>query len=88
MPREFLYEPLTIDFLPEVAEKIAVMLSMGYETLDIWNCPGAPNEFQALAYLQDYVKIESLHPRQVKTLNSWMLGATIRQGKLDEPITP
>lgn len=65
-------EQRELDYLPEVAQKIAIKLSFGYDDVDTWNVYGAPTAEQQKAFLADYLNDNELHPRQIAEIKKWM----------------
>ena len=61
-----------LDYLPDVARKIAIKLSMGFNTSETWNVYGAPTDEQQLLFVKDYIATTELHPRQLQNLTEWM----------------
>lgn len=61
-----------LDFLPEVAQRIAIKLSFGYDDVETWNVYGAPTSEQQLFYLKEFMAETELHDKQIKCLTDWM----------------
>lgn len=71
-PEPIAIDQRDLDYLPEVAQRIAIKLSFGFDDVATWNVFGAPTAQQQLDFLALFLSENELHPRQLENLEKWM----------------
>lgn len=81
-PEPIAIDQRDLDYLPEVAQKIAIKLSFGFDDVATWNVFGAPTAQQQLDFLALFLLENELHPRQLENLEKWMTGVVIEAAEV------